>query len=127
MYSGYEAFALLKEGMDSHGYTNPVYFISWGHGMNALYAYLSMPFIWTLGLNVVSIRLMQAILGSITLLLFYGLLKDMHEEKTAVLGILLLAINPWHIMLSRWGLEANIAPFFILAGVFFLGKGYTEE
>ena len=43
-YAGYEAYALLNNGTDSHGYSYPVYFISWGNGMNVLYSYLSFRF-----------------------------------------------------------------------------------
>lgn len=124
IYSGYEAFALLNEGVDSHGYAFPVYFISWGHGMNALYAYITMPFIKLLGLNVFAIRLPQAIIGCITLVVFYELLKEIRDRETAIVGMFLLAINPWHIMLSRWGLEANIAPFFLLLGMYFLVRAF---
>lgn len=127
VYSGYEAFALLNEGVDSHGYVNPVYFISWSHGMNALYAYLTIPFIKLLGFTVVAIRLPQVILGCISLGLFYGLLKRFKGRETAIAGMFLLAISPWHIMLSRWGLEANIAPFFLLLGMYFLVRAFMEQ
>ena len=60
---GYEAWALLEHGVDRHGYRYPVHFIAWGSGQNALYAYLAMPFIEFLGLNVVAVRLPQALLG----------------------------------------------------------------
>lgn len=42
-YAGYEAYSLLHYGTDSYGYVNPVYFVSWGSGMNTLYSYLSIP------------------------------------------------------------------------------------
>ena len=126
-YSGYEAYSLLKAGMDSHGYVNPVYFISWGHGMNALYAYLTIPFIAIGGLSVYTIRLPQVILGCMTIPLFYLLLKKMMNEKTALIGMALLAINPWHIMLSRWGLEANLVPFFLLLGVYFFVRALEDS
>ena len=111
-YSGYEAYSLLKTGMDSHGYVNPVYFISWGHGMNALYAYLTIPFIAIGGLSVYTIRIPQIILGCLTLPLFYLFVKKIANERLAVISMFLLAVNPWHIMLCRWGLEANLVPFF---------------
>lgn len=118
-YSGYEAYCLLQTGADSHGYVNPVYFISWGHGMNALYAYLTIPFIAVGGLNVITIRLPQAIIGCLTLPLFYGFLKRIQDRKLALTGLCLLAFNPWHLMLSRWGLEANLVPFFCCLGCTF--------
>ena len=126
-YSGYEAYCLFKTGADSHGYVNPVYFISWGHGMNALYAYLTIPFLAVGGLNVFTIRLPQAILGCLTLPLFYDFLKRIGERKLAVVGLFLLAVNPWHIMLCRWGLEANLVPFFLLLGMYFLVRAFQEK
>ena len=44
--SGYEAWSLLKQGIDRHGKTMPVHFISWGSGQNVLYSYLMIPFIY---------------------------------------------------------------------------------
>lgn len=38
-YVGYEAWSLLHYKMDSHGYQNPIYFETWGSGMNAVYIY----------------------------------------------------------------------------------------
>ena len=42
---GYDAFATMYYGMDRNGYYLPMYPMSWGDGQNALYMYLSMPFI----------------------------------------------------------------------------------
>ena len=126
-YSGYEAYSLLKTGMDSHGYVNPVYFISWGHGMNALYAYLTIPFIAIGGLSVYTIRIPQIILGCLTLPLFYLFVKKIANERLAVISMFLLAVNPWHIMLCRWGLEANLVPFFLLLGAYFAVRALQEN
>lgn len=119
-YAGYEAYALLNNGTDSHGYSYPVYFISWGNGMNVLYSYLSIPFQRILGTNIFSIRLPQAVFGCVTLIAFYWLLREIRDRKTALFGMFLLAITPWHIMMSRWGLESNLVPAFVLFGMCFL-------
>lgn len=119
-YAGYEAYALLNNGTDSHGYSYPVYFISWGNGMNVLYSYLSIPFQLILGTNIFSIRLPQAVFGCVTLIAFYWLLREIRDRKTALFGMFLLAITPWHIMMSRWGLESNLVPAFVLFGMCFL-------
>lgn len=126
-YAGYEAYAMLHTGMDSHGYAHPVYFISWGHGMNALYSYITMPFIKLGGLSVFTIRLPQALIGCVTLVVFYDFIRILRGRENAVIGLFLLAVNPWHIMLSRWGLEANIAPFFLLLGMYFLTKAFLGK
>ena len=117
--AAYQAYTTLTEGIDLHGYHNPVYFEAWGNGMNALEIYLMIPMIQIFGLTDFAIRLPQAILACLTLPVFYLLLKRVFDEKTGMIGLFLLAINPWHIMMSRWALESNLAPAFLLFGLFF--------
>lgn len=126
-FAGYEAFSMLKYGKDSAGYVNPCYLVAWGNGMNALESYLAIPFIALLGNTVLAIRLPQAIFACLSLPVFYLLLKKIFSAKTALLGLGLLAISPWHILLSRWGLESNLAPAFLLFGFYFFIKGLDKN
>lgn len=116
-FAGYEAWSILHYGMDSHGYRFPVYLTAWGSGMNALYSYLSIPFVAVLGATKLAIRLPQAILGTVTVALAYGIGKEVKGERFGLLFAGLLAITPWHIMLSRWGLESNLVVFFLALGM----------
>ncbi len=117
---GYDAYALLHYGVDRNGYHNPVYFTSWGSGQNALYAYLVMPFLALFGPTVFALRLPAALIGTASLLVFYLLLKRAQGCRMALVGMVFLAICPWHIMLSRWSLESNILPAFLLLSVYLL-------
>lgn len=126
-FAAYEAFSLLNYGVDSAGYTNPTYFVSWGSGMNVLESYLAMPFMWLFGYNEIAFRLPQLICAIISMPVFYLLLRRLFNEKIALIGLGLLAVSPWHIMLSRWGLESNLAPTFLLLGLFFLVKGLEKN
>lgn len=117
--AAYQAYTTLTEGIDLHGYHNPVYFEAWGNGMNALEIYLMIPMIQLFGFTDFAIRLPQAILACFSIPVFYLLLKRIFDQKTAFLGMFLLAINPWHIMMSRWALESNLAPAFLLFGLYF--------
>ena len=126
-YAGYEAWSMYHYGHDSWGYKNPVYLMAWGSGMNALYSYLAMPFIAIGGLNTITLRLPQVIMGIVTLITFYFLLKKTTTPKIATWGFFLLAISPWHIMMNRWGLESNLAPAFILLGMYFAVLGLEKE
>ncbi len=117
--AAYEAYVTLTDGIDLNGYHNPVYFEAWGNGMNALEIYLMIPMIQIFGLTDFAVRLPQAILACLSIPVFYLLLKRIFDEKTAFIGMFLLAINPWHIMMSRWGLESNLAPAFLLFGLYF--------
>lgn len=118
--TGYDAWAVLHYGIDRNGFHNPIMFVSWGSGMYALSGYLALPFIALLGLTEVSVRLPHLMMGLFALVLFYHFLKKMTDAKTALLGLFLLAINPWHIMISRWALDSNMFPEFFLIAVFLL-------
>lgn len=126
-FAAYEAYSLLNFGKDSAGYSFPTYFVSWGSGMNVLESYLAIPFMWLFGYSEAVFRLPQLICSIISMPVLYLLLKRLFRQKTALVGLGLLAISPWHIMLSRWGLESNLAPAFLLFGFFFLIKGITKN
>lgn len=122
-FAGYEAWSLLNYGIDTAGYHNPVYLIAWGSGMNALETYLMIPFIALFGLEVWVIRLPQVIVACLSLPTVYGLVKRTVNERAGLLAMFMLAICPWHIILSRWGLESNLAPGFLLFGLYFFVRG----
>ena len=113
-FAAYEAFSLLNYGVDSAGNVNPTYFVSWGSGMNVLESYMAIPFMWLFGYSETVFRLPQLVCAIITLPVFYFVLKRLFDNFVALMGLGLLAISPWHIMLSRWGLESSMAPAFLL-------------
>jgi 4-amino-4-deoxy-L-arabinose transferase-like glycosyltransferase len=125
--SGYDAFALLQTGMDRWGIRYPVYFIHWGSGQNALYTYLSMPLVAILGLSRFSIRLLNALFGILTLPLLYATIKPTLGKSAAMMATLLLALMPWHAMFSRWALESQLLPFFLLLGTFTVQRALARE
>lgn len=45
----------------------------------------------------------------------------------ALISLFALAICPWHIMMSRWGLDANLAPGFLMFGFYFFIRGLEQE
>lgn len=125
--AGYEAYSILNYGIDRNGNYMPIFLVAWGSGQNAVYTYLLIPFIKILGLTVFSIRLPMAIIGCLALLLIYKFLKTIYDEKIALIGMSFLAICPWHIMKSRWGLESNLFPEIILLSVFALIYGLKNK
>lgn len=125
-FAGYEAYSLLHSGIDSSGYPNPVYFISWGSGMNVLNSYLMIPFIKLFGLYTWVIRIPQVLITCISLFVFYKLILKIFNKDIALMGLFLLTINPWHIMMSRWALESNLTPGFLLLGLYFFILGIDK-
>ena len=125
-FAGYEAYSIMKYGMDTAGYRYPVYLTAWGSGMNALESYLMIPFIALFGLKVWVIRIPQLIAAVLSLPAVYFLVKRLVDRKAAILSMLMLAVSPWHIILSRWGLESNLTPAFLLFGLLFFVKGLEK-
>lgn len=117
-FSGYEAWSLLHYGMDSAGYTNPVYLTAWGGGMSVLNSLLMIPEIALFGLNEVTVKLPAIVMGVVSVLFFYLLLKQTISENAALWGSFLWAISPWHIMISRYGMDANLCPAFVLLAMY---------
>lgn len=125
--AGYEAYSILNYGIDRNGNFMPSFLVAWGSGQNALLSYVMIPFIKVLGLTTLSVRLPMAILGCISLVIFYLLLKKISNQKIAIIGLTFFAICPWHVMKSRWGLESNLFPDLILIFAYLLVKGLEDK
>ncbi len=120
--SAYDAFALLTHGIDRNGFPYPVMLVSWGSGMHALAGYISMPFLWLFGLSIFSTRLPHLLIGILTLPLFFVYMTDIAGRRAGMIALFLLVIAPWHIMISRWGLESNQFPPLFLLGTFLAAR-----
>jgi len=130
---GYNAYSIGIDGKDEFGRFLPItYLESFGDFKPPLYAYLSVIPVKIFGLNEFSTRFASAFFGTLTVLLTYFLAVELllnrgsastkaSEDKPVFIAILsacLLAISPWHILLSRAAFEANVASFFIVLGVY---------
>lgn len=126
---GYNAYALGLDGRDEFGKFLPLtYLESFGDFKPTLYAYISILPIKLFGLNEFAIRFASAFFGVLTILLTYFLVKRIFKNrKIALISALILAISPWHIMLSRAAFEANVATFFITLGVYLFLVGIEKK
>ena len=57
----------------------------------------------------------------------YSVAKRTLGEKFALISTFLVAISPWHVLLSRWGLESNFLPFVFLLGYACLLKSARDN
>ncbi|WP_019913678.1 hypothetical protein [Paenibacillus sp. HW567] len=122
---GYDAYAILHYGIDRNGVQLPVHLIAWGSGQNALYAYLSMPFLLLFGLTPLSVRALSLVMGLLGMIFFCLCMRQLFPSRAAgIFAMFFIAINPWHIMMSRWALESNLFPTLILIAVLFLLKSF---
>ena len=126
-FAAYEAYSLLRTGLDTSGYPFPVYLTAWGSGMNAMESYLMIPFIALFGLKVWAVRMPQLIVGILSLIAAYGILKRTAGRWAGLCGMFLMAVCPWHILMSRWALESNLAPGFLLFGLYFFLRGLEDH
>ena len=126
-FAAYEAYSLLTTGLDTSGYPFPVYLTAWGSGMNALESYLMIPFIALFGLETWAVRMPQLIVGILSLVAAYDVLKRTADRWAGLCGMFLMAVCPWHILLSRWALESNLAPGFLLFGLCFFLRGLENH
>lgn len=124
----YDAYSLLHYGVERHGFHFPVMLPSFGNGQSGtLAAYLSMPFIGALGLNVFSARALNFVCSILSFFVFYFFVKKVSDRPTALIGLFILVTNPWNIMMARWGLDCNLFPPFLLLGTYFLTLSVTRR
>lgn len=124
---GYNAYSLILTGKDEHGATWPIHFKSFADYKPGGYFYLVLPLVKILGLNEWAVRLPSALLGVLSVLGVFLLVKELfNEEKLALISALFLAISPWHIHFSRGGWETNVASTFILFGLYFFLKALKK-
>lgn len=133
---GYDAYSILKTGKDQWGEFLPVVLKSFGDYKAPLMSYLTIPFVATLGLTKTMIRLPNAILSFLSVIAVYflagelGRITKFEEVKIRTLKLLsafIVAVSPWHVMLSRGAFEANLTTFFMPAGVLFFLLGLKNS
>ena len=121
-----EAKAILETGADRWGIPFPVYFPVFGSGMNALLTYLTVPFVALFGVNIFTTRIVSELLGLIAIYCCYRFVKNISTGTNALIATGLLAFLPWHFMASRWGLESNMLPPFMIIGLALVSEALTR-
>ena len=119
---GYDAYSVLKTKNDHHGNFLPLFFESYGDWKLPAYHYLLIPSIAAFNLNEFAVRFPSALLGTLTVPLFFLLVIKL--TKNINLGLFtafFLAVSPWTIQFSRGGFESTAGLFFVtLATYLFL-------
>ncbi|HBK62405.1 MAG TPA: glycosyl transferase [Cyanobacteria bacterium UBA11166] len=118
---GYDAYSFLKTGRNQYGEFLPLFSKAFGDYNESMSRFITVPFIWIFGLTEFATRLPVALIGTITVLILYYLVKELFRERIALYSALFFAISPWHIQFSRIAYTAILVPFFFcLALLFFL-------
>lgn len=122
----WNAFNILKLGQDEYGTPYPLQFRSFGDYKAPIPVYLLVPFIKLFGLNSFAIRLPIAIASTLTVIVSYYLACLFLNKKASLVAILLMAISPWHIHLSRGFFEAALSLLFYVTAIYFFLKSQDK-
>lgn len=123
----YDAYSLLHTGKDQWGYAWPLVLKSFGDYKAPLYSYFAMPFVGLFGLTKLAIRLPNALLGAASVWVVFVLSSELVKRDTALskfknslplIASFILAVSPWHVLLSRGAFEANLTTFLLPLGMF---------
>lgn len=111
-FLGYVGKMVWLTGADEHLNRFPVVFQSFGDYKAPLAVYISGFFTSIFGLNEWAVRLPFALAGVLTVAAVGVIVwKVFRNAWLGLLGAWLLAITPWHIVLSRVGFESGLALF----------------
>lgn len=116
-----EAKALAEYGTDRFGMYKPVHLTGWGYGqMSSLLSYMMAVCIKLFGFSTVTVRLPLLLMSLTGLVFLYLFVREAFGEGPALAAAFFGAVNPWHILQSRWALDCNLYPHFFLIGLTFL-------
>lgn len=121
---GYNAYSILKTGLDEWGQLPIANFRAYGDYPTTLYMYLTIPWVALFGLSELTVRLTSVIFGTLMVLVTYYLTKQfIKRDSLVLLAAFLVAISPWTLLTSRQTLQATPAIFFLSLGVLLFLKG----
>jgi len=122
----WNAKTIFHTRRDEYGVKLPLAFKSFGDYKAPVYIYLTAPIVGLFGVNQVTVRLVSVFAGIGSVWLIFLIAKILKQE-IAIISAFLMAISPWHILLSRPAFEPNLALFFILAAVYCFLKALREN
>lgn len=122
----YDGWCLANYGVDSNLNKNPIYLQSLlGQGQSVLYAYLVHPVFKLLngGVNIFWFRFPLVLLAIISVVLLSYVLFKQVNRKIAFFTSLVIVTSPYIIMMTRYGMDCNVAfyPFIIGFSLIVLG------
>lgn len=117
---GLDTLVILEEGK------YPIFFDTKGHPQEPMFSYIIAVIFSVFGISAYSLRFTSVIIGTITLILFYFLVKRLFNENLALLSVFLLAISKWHLMFSRLSFRTILTPLFAILIYYFLYQGLMK-
>lgn len=91
-------------------------------GQATLFTYIIALFVALFGQSVATMRMVSAFAGTLTVLAFYFLARELYGQRIALLTAALLAADRWHLTFSRIVYELILMPLALSLQVLFLLK-----
>jgi len=79
------------------------------------------------GLNTIGLRLACVLAGILSVYILYLIGKKLFNEKVGLIAAFILSINPYHLWVSRVGLQESILILFILLAFYFFLKSLLDK
>lgn len=118
----YNAYSIFETGKDEWGQSWPLLgFESFGEYKLPVFVYATVPGVWLFGLTGLGVRFMPALFGAVGVALTYVLTKNLFKNKSlALLSAFILAIDIWHLQITRAAFEAGLAQLLLLVSILLL-------
>jgi len=120
---GYSAYSILKTARDETGEFMPLTFRSTGDYKNPVFVYSLVPTIALFGLNEFGVRFNAALVGTLSIPLFFLFVKRLTQDtRIALIGTIFLTLSSWHIYYSRVATDHLLGTLLVMLGIFFYLK-----
>ena len=119
MDTGYQAYSLLKTGKDYFGNVLPFFPHSFADYRTPVFIYSAVPFVASLGLSAVSVRLVAVVWGLLSIVLIYLLVRDW-------LAPAVMTFSQWHLQYSRKSVETMSLTATFLLGLVCFQRGLRQ-
>jgi Dolichyl-phosphate-mannose-protein mannosyltransferase len=106
--------------------TYPVFFISFP-GRESMFFYFAAVLSELFGLSFLTIKFSAAVLGTLTIPALFFTARRLFSTEVGLYAALLLAINHWHIILSRIGYRAILLPLFAIVLMYLIARALDRK
>jgi 4-amino-4-deoxy-L-arabinose transferase-like glycosyltransferase len=118
-YNYYDALTILNG-------QRPIFFPA-NLGREGLFFYCIASCARVLGLSQWTLHLTSALIGTITVVALYSLGREAFNGQVGLLAAWLLAVNRWHIILSRSGYRVILMPLFTILVLYTLARALRTQ
>lgn len=103
---------------------SPFYYLQ---SAGPLYFYLISPIILFLGASFTGYKIASVIVGVLSLMAFYLLIKEIEGERAALVGSLIMGTSFWHLVWSRLGNLQIVTSLVVSLTFYFLFKAFKIQ